>query len=90
MPDKLTPEQRHRNMSAIRGKDTKPEMIVRRYLYRQGFRYRVNKKRMPGSPDIVIRRLHTVIMVNGCFWHGHGLPLEEINNYQTRVSQVKI
>lgn len=77
MPDKLSPEQRHKCMSHIRGKDTKPEMIVRKYLYHHGFRYRVNTRKMPGSPDIVMRRLHTIIMVNGCFWHGHNLQEAE-------------
>ena len=71
MSDKLSPEQRHKCMSHIRGKDTKPELWVRKYLYAHGFRYRLHVKRLPGKPDIVIRRLRTVILVNGCFWHGH-------------------
>ena len=74
MPDKLTPKQRHKCMSRIRGKDTKPELWVRKYLYAHGFRYRLHEKRLPGKPDIVIRRLRTVILVNGCFWHGHTEP----------------
>ena len=74
MPDKMTPEQRHKCMSHIRGKDTKPELWVRKYLYAHGFRYRLHVKRLPSSPDIVIRRLRTVILVNGCFWHGHTEP----------------
>ena len=61
-------------MSHIRGKDTKPELWVRKYLYAHGFRYRLHVKRLPGRPDIVIRRLKTVILVNGCFWHGHTEP----------------
>lgn len=69
MLDIHTSEQRHMNMAAIRGKDTKPEIIVRKYLHRKGYRFRLNIKRLPGSPDIVLRRLHTVILVNGCFWH---------------------
>ena len=69
--DKLTPEQRHRNMAAIRGKNTKPEMIVRRGLWSRGFRYRLNHRRLPGHPDIVLRKYRTCIFVNGCFWHGH-------------------
>ena len=72
MADKMTPEQRHRCMSRIRGRDTKPEMTVRRWLWHQGFRYRLCVKALPGCPDIVMRKWHTVIMVNGCFWHGHG------------------
>lgn len=71
MADKLTPEQRHKCMSHIHGKNTKPELWVRKYLYAHGFRYRLHVKRLPGKPDIVIRRLRTVILVNGCFWHGH-------------------
>ena len=71
MTDKLTPEQRHRCMSLIRSKDTKPEIMVRKYLFACGFRYRIHVKRLPGTPDIVLRRYRTVIFVNGCFWHGH-------------------
>jgi DNA mismatch endonuclease (patch repair protein) len=73
--DKLTPQQRHKNMAAIRGKDTKPEMIVRRGLWSRGFRYRLNHKRLPGHPDIVLRKYRTCIFVNGCFWHGHHVEL---------------
>lgn len=58
-------------MSAIRSKDTKPEMIVRRGLWSRGFRYRLNHKRLPGHPDLVLRKYRTCIFVNGCFWHGH-------------------
>ena len=69
--DTHTTEQRHRNMAAIRGKDTKPEMVVRRWLWAHGFRYRLNHPRLPGKPDLVLRKYHTCIFVNGCFWHGH-------------------
>lgn len=69
--DKLTHEQRHRCMSAIRSKDTRPELIVRHYLFSRGFRYRLNHPRLPGRPDIVMRKYRTVVFVNGCFWHGH-------------------
>ena len=64
-------EQRHKNMAAVRSKDTKPEMVVRKYLWSRGFRYRVNNPRLPGHPDIVLRKYRTCIFVNGCFWHGH-------------------
>lgn len=64
-------ETRSYNMSRIRGKDTKPEEIVRKYLFSKGFRYRKNDKRYPGKPDIVLPKYQTVIFVNGCFWHGH-------------------
>lgn len=58
-------------MSKIKGKDTKPEEIVRKYLFSRGFRYRKNDKHLPGTPDIVLPKYKTVIFVNGCFWHGH-------------------
>lgn len=59
------------NMSRIKGKNTKPEEIVRKYLFSHGFRYRKNDKKLPGTPDIVLPKYKTVIFVNGCFWHGH-------------------
>ncbi len=71
MGDRMTREQRHRCMSRIKGRDTKPEMVVRRWLWRQGYRYRLCVKALPGRPDIVMRKWRTVIFVNGCFWHGH-------------------
>lgn len=71
MADVHTPEKRSYNMSRIHGKDTKPEKIVRKYLFSQGFRYRKNDARLPGKPDIVLPKYKTVIFVNGCFWHGH-------------------
>ena len=58
-------------MSRIKGKDTRPEMTVRRFLWSNGFRYRLHDKRLPGKPDIVLRKYRTVIFVHGCFWHGH-------------------
>lgn len=64
-------ETRSYNMSRIKGKDTKPEEIVRKYLFSKGFRYRKNDKRLPGTPDIVFPKYKTAIFVNGCFWHGH-------------------
>lgn len=71
MPDPLTPEQRHRCMACIRSTDTKPEMLVRRFLFACGLRFRVHVKSLPGTPDIVLRKYRTAIFVNGCFWHGH-------------------
>lgn len=62
-------------MAAIHGKDTKPEMVVRRWLWSHGYRYRLNHLRLPGKPDIVMRKYRTCIFVNGCFWHGHGVAL---------------
>lgn len=69
--DDLTEEQRKKNMRHIRSKDTKPEEIVRKYLFAHGFRYRKNDARYPGKPDIVLPKYKTVIFVNGCFWHQH-------------------
>jgi len=66
--DKLT---RSYNMSRIKSKDTKPEMLVRKFLFSKGFRYRLHVKNLPGKPDIVLPKYRTVIFVNGCFWHGH-------------------
>lgn len=75
MPDILTPQQRHSNMAAIHGKNTKPEVMVRKWLWSHGYRYRLNHPRLPGKPDIVMRKYRTCIFVNGCFWHGHeGCP----------------
>ena len=71
MADVHSPQVRSRNMSNIKGKNTKPEMIVRRYLFSKGFRYRKNDIRLPGKPDIVLPKYRTVIFVNGCFWHKH-------------------
>lgn len=71
MTDRLSPEQRHAVMAAIHGKDTKPEMLVRRFLWHRGYRYRLNHKSLPGKPDMVLRKYRTCIFVNGCFWHGH-------------------
>ena len=71
MTDRLTPAQRHLVMSHIRSRNTKPELKVRQWLWRHGYRYRLNVKGVPGKPDIVMRRYHTAIFVNGCCWHGH-------------------
>ncbi len=75
MTDKMTPAQRHYCMSRIHGKGTKPELKVRQWLWRHGYRYRLNVKSVPGKPDIVMRRYRTAIFVNGCFWHGHFVQL---------------
>ena len=71
MADRHSKEVRSYNMSRIRGKNTKPEESVRKYLFSKGFRYRKNDKRLPGTPDIVLPKYKTVIFVNGCFWHMH-------------------
>lgn len=69
--DSLTPSQRSERMSRIRDKNTKPELLVRRYLHAKGFRYRLHRKDLPGKPDLVFSRYNAVILVQGCFWHGH-------------------
>jgi DNA mismatch endonuclease (patch repair protein) len=69
--DSLTPERRSWNMSRIRSKNTKPELIVRKKLFSLGFRYRLHVKDLPGKPDIVLPRYKTVVFIHGCFWHGH-------------------
>lgn len=71
MADVHTPEVRSYNMSRIKNKNTKPELIVRKFLFSHGFRYRINDKKLPGKPDIVLTKYKTVIFVHGCFWHGH-------------------
>ena len=74
MADNHSKEVRSRNMSRIRSTDNKPEEIVRKFLFSQGFRYRKNDKKLPGKPDIVLPKYRTVIFVNGCFWHKHDCP----------------
>ena len=69
--DNRSQEARSRNMSHIPSKDTKPEELVRKYLFAHGYRYRKNVSSLPGKPDIVLPKYHTVIFVNGCFWHAH-------------------
>lgn len=89
----MTPEQRHRCMAAIKGKDTKPEMIVRRYLHALGYRYGLHNRKLPGSPDLVLRRLRTVIFIHGCFWHGHEgckyyrLPQSNVEFWRDKITR---
>lgn len=85
MTDRLTPAQRHKVMSHIRSRNTKPEKLVRQWLWRHGYRYRLNVKSVPGKPDIVMRRYRTAIFVNGCFWHGHE-GCEKFRMPQTNVA----
>lgn len=90
--DVLTPEQRRLNMSRIRGKDTAPEMIIRRALHARGFRYRLHDKRLPGKPDLVFPRHRAVIFIHGCFWHGHNChlfrwPTTRAEFWQKKISQ---
>lgn len=71
MADVHSTTVRSYNMSKIKGKDTRPEILVRKYLFSKGFRYRLHNKKLPGTPDIVLPKYKTVIFINGCFWHGH-------------------
>lgn len=84
------------NMSKIKGRDTKPEMIVRKFLHANGFRYRLHDKSLPGKPDIVLPKYNTVIMVHGCFWHGHEgcnyfiLPKTRTNWWKEKIEKTRI
>lgn len=95
MGDVMTPEQRHKCMARIRSKNTKPEIMVRKYLFARGFRYRKNVRRLPGTPDIVLRKYRTVIFVNGCFWHGHEgcryshLPKSNVEFWRNKIERNK-
>lgn len=71
MADRFTPEERSRIMAKVKGRDTKPEILVRRILHRLGYRFRLYRKDLPGKPDIVLPRHRKIIFVHGCFWHGH-------------------
>jgi DNA mismatch endonuclease, patch repair protein len=71
MADVHSEKVRSYNMSRIKGKDTKPEMLVRRFLFSHGYRYRLHEKKLPGKPDIVLPKYNTAIFIHGCFWHGH-------------------
>lgn len=92
MPDIYSKQKRSEIMSRISGKETKPEIIVRRYLFSKGFRYRKNDKRYPGKPDIVLPKYKTVIFVNGCFWHGHDclagkLPVTRRDFWKSKINR---
>ena len=86
--DKLTSDQRRKNMQAIHSKDTKPEWIVRRGLWSRGFRYRLNSPKLPGHPDLVLRKYRTCIFVNGCFWHGHNVALPQMSDVRSKKEDV--
>ena len=95
MADTLTPEQRSRCLSAVKGKDTKPEMIVRKYLFSKGLRYRLHVRSLPGNPDIVLPKYKTVVFINGCFWHGHEgckyyrLPKSNVEFWESKITNNK-
>ena len=89
--DVHTPEQRRYNMAQIRSKNTKPEALVRKYLFSRGLRYRKNDKRYPGKPDIVLPKYKTIIFINGCFWHMHAncsqfvMPKTNVEYWQQKL-----
>ena len=89
--DTVTREKRHEIMSHIRGKNSKPEVIVRKYLFAKGLRYRKNYGKLPGHPDIALTKYKTVIFVNGCFWHGHAgcrffhLPSSNVEFWELKI-----
>lgn len=90
MADVLAPEQRRRNMSRIRGRDTKPEMLVRRGLHAKGLRFRVQRRDLPGRPDLTFPKYRCVVQVHGCFWHWHGCPLCKVPKTRTEFWEQKI
>lgn len=90
MVDVLTPEQRRLNMSRIRGRDTKPELLLRRGLHAAGLRFRLHAAYLPGKPDIVFRRYRALILVHGCFWHGHDCPRFRLPKSRTEFWAEKI
>lgn len=94
--DKFSSEKRSLIMSKISGKETKPEILVRKHLFANGFRYRKNVKELPGKPDILLPKYKTVIFINGCFWHGHEnckrakLPTSNTEFWQNKIGKTKI
>lgn len=93
MADIFTKERRSEIMSRIRSTDTKPEIILRKKLFAQGYRYRINHKKLPGKPDIVLPKYKTAIFVHGCFWHGHDgcrdahLPKTNITFWEKKINE---
>lgn len=93
MADIVTPEVRSKMMSRIRGRNTRPEITLRKALHNRGFRYRLNTRKLPGSPDIVLRKWKTVIFVHGCYWHRHAgcskatTPSSNIEFWQNKFDQ---
>lgn len=93
--DILTSQQRYKTMASIHSKNTKPEILVRKYLWHEGFRYRLNYPRLPGHPDLVLRKYRTCVFINGCFWHGHDnckyfhLPKTNIDYWSKKIERNK-
>ncbi|NMX21276.1 very short patch repair endonuclease [ANME-1 cluster archaeon GoMg4] len=90
MTDIYSKNKRSQIMSKISGKETEPEILVRKFLFRKGFRYRKNDKRYPGTPDIVLPKYKTVIFVHGCFWHGHNCRAGKLPETRKEFWQNKI
>ena len=88
--DIVDPATRSRMMSGIRSENTKPEILLRRALHKNGFRYRLHDSRIPGKPDIVFPKYHAVLFVHGCFWHGHECPLFRMPGTRNEFWQDKI
>jgi DNA mismatch endonuclease (patch repair protein) len=88
--DTLTPQQRSAAMAAVTGKNTRPELVVRKLLYGLGYRYRLHVKDLPGRPDIVFRKRHCIVFVNGCFWHGHDCPRGSAPSSNVEFWELKI
>ena len=88
--DVLTPAQRKLNMSHVRGRDTKPEMVIRQGLHARGFRYRLHDKTLPGRPDLVFAKYRTVVFVHGCFWHAHGCSRSKLPATRRRFWKEKL
>lgn len=95
MADKISKEKRSENMSKIKSKDTSIEIMVRKWLFSRGFRYRKNDKRLPGKPDVVLPKYRTVVFVQGCFWHGHGIcnyshiPKSNVEFWEEKINRNK-
>ena len=96
MADRLDKETRSYIMSRIRGKNTKPEIVVRKFLHAEGFRFRINVKKLAGTPDIVLPKHKSIVNVHGCFWHGHNgcrhfkLPTTRQEWWEEKISRTKI
>jgi len=88
--DVLTPQQRKHNMSRIRGRNTKPEMLLRRHIHATGLRFRLHASGLPGRPDLVFPRYQAAILVHGCFWHGHDCPLFKLPSTRPEFWLAKI
>ena len=90
MTDVFSKHKRSEVMSRIRSKNTKPEMKVRKFLYGLGFRYRLHDKKLPGKPDIILKKYNTVIQVRGCFWHGHNCKVDHKPKSNQEYWELKI